>query len=135
MGTAGGEHVGSLGMDNSLWQICALGGAWDVAYESVQLDNFQEALDDFDKDDSEPDVNESNDLPKPQTEAETLTSYLCQLPASEMAGYVSSMIVDSPRRADSALVSFQKLTNSQQRVIQGALLSLERLVEVQRRLG
>ncbi|KAL7536286.1 hypothetical protein ACHAXR_007054 [Thalassiosira sp. AJA248-18] len=134
--TSGGGHVGSLGMDNSLWQLCALGGAWDVAYESVELDKFQDAFEDFETDsDDYQERDESSDVPKPQAEAEMLTSYLCHLSASEIAGYVSCLVIDSPRRSDSALESFQKLTNSQQRVIQGALLSLERLVEVQRRLG
>jgi len=136
--TDGGEHVGSLGMDNSLWQLCALGGAWDVAYESSELDKFQDAFADFEGEDDglvDEEKDDSIKIPKPQTEAETLTSYLCQFSPSEMAGYVSSLVVDAPRRADSALESFQKLTHSQQRVVQGALLSLERLVEVQRRLG
>ena len=137
--TDGGEHVGSLGMDNSLWQLAALGGAWDIAYESAELDKFNDALADFGSDDEadqeEEEDTDSSDLPKPQIEAETLTNYLCQLSASEMAGYVSSLVIDAPRRADSALESFQKLSYSQQRVVQGALLSLERLVEVQRRLG
>ena len=129
-------HVGSLGLDNSLWQICALGGAFDVAYESSELDRFQDTLADF-EDDPAKDESSAVDsgVPKPQREAEALVNQLCQLSASEMAGYISSLVVDSPRRSDSALQSFQKLTYPQQRAVQGALLSLERLVEVQRRLG
>lgn len=133
--TSGGGHVGMLGMDNSLWQMCALGGAWDVAYESVELDNFQDALAGFDEDVDDTEKDDFDGVPKPQKEAETLTSYLCQLSASEMAGYICSLVVDAPRRADSALESFQKLTPSQQRAFQGALQSLERLVEVQRKFG
>ena len=134
--TSGGEHVGSLGLDNSLWQICALGGAFDVAYESSELDRFQDTLADF-EDDPAKDESSAVDsgVPKPQREVEALVNQVCQLSASEMAGYISSLVVDSPRRSDSALQSFQKLTYPQQRAVQGALLSLERLVEVQRRLG
>jgi superfamily II RNA helicase len=133
--TSGGEHVGSLGMDNSLWQICALGGAWDVANKSSEVDKFQEALDDFEEVSGGQGVDELTVVPKPQMEAGVLTNYLCRLTASEMAGYVSSLVVDAPRRSDSALANFQKLTLPQQRVVQTVLLSLERLVEVQRRLG
>jgi len=133
--TDGGQHVGSIGLDNSLWQLCALGGAWDVAYESIELDRFQDALQEFDEEYNDENTVDDSDMPKPQVEAETLTDYLCQLSASELAGYVSSLNADAPRQSDSALESFQKLSYSQQRAVQGALLSLERLVEVQRRLG
>jgi hypothetical protein len=135
--TDGGRHAGSLRVDNSLWLLCALAGAWDVAYESSELDKFREAFSDFEEDgsDEDSDETESSDIPKPQLEVESLTIHLCQLSPSEMAGYVSSLVVDAPRRSDSALESFQKLTHSQQRVVQGALLSLERLVEVQRKVG
>lgn len=135
--TEGGRHVGSIGMDNSLWVICSLGGAWDVEYVSQELDNFEDALANFEKECplGEQEEEEPNDIPKPQREAETLTDYLCDMNPSEIAGYVSSLVVDSPRRAASALESFQKLTHAQQRAVQGALLALERLVEVQRRMG
>ena len=134
--TSGGEHVGNLGLDNSLWQICALGGAFDVAYESSELDRFQDTLADFEENLSKDESSAVGlGVPKPQREADALVHHLCQLSASEMAGYVSSLVVDSPRRSDSALESFQKLTYPQQRAVQGALLSLERLVEVQRRFG
>jgi superfamily II RNA helicase len=132
--TSGGEHVGSLGLDNSLWQLCALGGAWDVAYISSGLDRFQDSLADFEEEDREKE-DAFSAVPKPQVEADALVNHLCQLSASEMAGYVSSLVVDAPRGSDSALVSFHKLTHPQQRAVQGALLSLERLVEVQRIFG
>jgi hypothetical protein len=115
-----------------LWQICALGGAWDVANLSSEVDKFQDALENFEEVKNSDDL---NGVPKPQMEAELLTTYLCQLTASEMAGYISSLVVDAPRRSDSALSNFQKLSIPQQRVVQTALLSLERLVEVQRRIG
>jgi superfamily II RNA helicase len=100
------------------------------------LDKFQNAFATFDYNvGDEPKEECESFISKPQAEAEALTKYLCDLDAGEMAGYVSSLVVDTPRRADSALESFQKLTHKQQRVVQGALLSLERLVEVQRRSG
>jgi hypothetical protein len=138
--TSGGEHIGNLGMDNSLWMVSALGGAWDVAYESSDLDKFyDDPLDSYfgqDADDVGNAVEEEDStIPKPQLEAVTLSRELCELNAGEMAGYVSSLVVDAPRQAGSAVESFQKLTSKQQRVVQGALLSLERLVEVQRRSG
>ncbi len=133
--TSGGEHVGSLGMDNSLWQICALGGAWDVANKSFEVDKFQDAMNDFEAVTGGKESDDLTAIPKPQMEAEVLTDHLCRLTASEMAGYVSSLVVDAPRRSDSSLANFQKLTLPQQRVVQTVLLSLERLVEVQRRFG
>ena len=138
--TPGGKHVGSLGMDNSLWVLSALGGAWDVAYESAELDKFQDhddPLDDYDIEEiEERSVDEEHgSMPKPQIEADTLIRELCDLDAGEMAGYVSSLVVDAPRHAGSAVESFTKLTSKQQRVVQAALSSLERLVEVQRRFG
>jgi superfamily II RNA helicase len=140
--TSGGEHVGNLGMENSLWVLSALGGAWDVAYESVELDKFQDPFNDsvdndFDvkTDDASVDGEGITHMPKPQSEANTLTRELCDLNAGEIAGYISSLVVDAPRQANSVVESFQKLTHRQQRVVQGALLSLERLVEVQRIKG
>lgn len=139
----GGSHVGGLGMDNSLWTLTALGGAFDVAYESAELDKFQDALSflgiEEDNNDEEDDIEEDSDdfvnIPKPQRESEKLVRDLCELSASEMAGYVSALVIDAPRQADSALASFQKLTYNQQRVVQGALLSMERLNEVQRKFS
>eukprot|EP00956_Cyclotella_meneghiniana_P008802 scaffold12069_cov45-Cyclotella_meneghiniana.AAC.2 len=138
--TPGGKHVGSLGMDNSLWVLSALGGAWDVAYESAELDKFQDhddPLDDYDIEEiEERSADEKHgSMPKPQIEADTLIRELCGLDAGEMAGYVSSLVVDAPRHAGSAVESFTKLTSKQQHVVQAALVSLERLVEVQRRFG
>ncbi|KAL7498164.1 hypothetical protein ACHAWT_007844 [Skeletonema menzelii] len=141
--SSGGTHVGGLGMDNSLWTLTALGGAFDVAYESAELDKFQDALSflgiEDDGDDNDDEIEEDSDefvnIPKPQRESEKLVRDLCELSASEMAGYVSALVIDAPRQADSAIASFQKLTYNQQRVVQGALLSMERLNEVQRKFS
>ena len=139
----GGTHVGGLGMDNSLWTVAALGGAFDVAYESAELDRFNDALSDLGIDD---DTNDEEDgtfdyeddfvnIPKPQRESEKLVRDLCKLSPSEMAGYVSALVIDAPRQSDSAIESFQKLTYDQQRAVQGALLAMERLSEVQRKFS
>ncbi len=141
--SSGGTHVGGLGMDNSLWTLTALGGAFDVAYESSELDKFQDALSflgiEDDSNEEEDEIEEDSDefvnIPKPQRESEKLVRDLCELSASEMAGYVSALVIDAPRQADSAIASFQKLTYNQQRVVQGALLSMERLNEVQRKFS
>jgi superfamily II RNA helicase len=141
--SSGGTHVGGLGMDNSLWTLAALGGAFDVAYESAELDKFQDALSFLGIDDGSTDeddeIEEDNDdlvnIPKPQRESEKLVRDLCDLSPSEMAGYVSALVIDAPRQSDSAIVSFQKLSYPQQRVVQGALLAMERLTEVTRKFS
>jgi len=141
--SSGGTHVGGLGMDNSLWTLTALGGAFDVAYESAELDKFQDALSflgiEDDSNDEDDEIEEDSDdfvnIPKPQRESEKLVKELCELSASEMAGYVSALVIDAPRNSDSAIASFQKLTYNQQRVVQGALLAMERLNEVQRKFS
>ena len=137
--SAGGTHVGGLGMDNSLWTLSALGGAFDVTYESIELDKFHDALsflgiDDDDGTDEDNRIEEDN-IPKPQRESEKLVRDLCDLSASEMAGYVSALVIDAPRQSDSTIESFQKLSYPQQRAVQGALLALERLSEVQRKFS
>ena len=135
--TEGGRHVGSLGAENSLWQMSALGGAWDVNGESQDLDLFREAFADFEDDhiDQEFQPSKTSEVAKPQLEANMLTSDLCQLSPAEMAGYVSSLVTDARRNSVSAIESFAKLTENQQRVVQGALLSLERMMEVQHKCG
>lgn len=127
--TDGGEHVGSLQGENALWSLCALGGAWDCQ-GVVRWTAIQYALSLCGED-----LSQQNEVPKPQQEAEQLLDNLCDMTAPELAGYVSSLCIDFSRRTDSALGAFQKLTYSQQRAVQGALLSLERLSEVQRALG
>lgn len=39
--TTGGENVGLLGLDNALWFLTAMGGAWDVTGASAELDKFK----------------------------------------------------------------------------------------------
>ncbi len=144
--TIAGDNVGALGLDNSLWILVAMGGAWDVKGDSAKLDEFKIAMRDLDSfSDSEGiDIDENNEfssemslsekseVPLPQSEAATLVSLLRSLEPSEIAGYVSCLVSDSFRGGNgSALTYFQNLSSTQQRVIQSSLTSLERLMEVQ----
>jgi len=152
--TTAGENVGLLGLDNALWVLTAMGGAWDVVGASADLDRFKtemSSLDDFGEDDygifENNDVKvekasnanqggkDSNvkDVPFPQSEAFTLTTQLRNLQPSEVAGYVSCLVADGGRRDGntSVLAAFQQLTPAQQRVVQSSLLAMERLTEIQ----
>ena len=140
--TQAGVNIGMLGFENSLWGLVAIGGAWDVAGVSASLDDFKDALDDFETDmfydDDNSDVVIAKDtkesvLPKPQQEAETLLNQLRELTPSELAGYVSCLVSEEKRGAPSIVESFQRLRPRQQRAIQSSLLVLERLMEVQKR--
>ena len=159
--TTAGENVGLLGLDNALWFLTALGGAWDQVGASDELDKFKTSLNDvYDVDlameddfglfsdddlnieteeatnsnsDKEEDIESIVTVPLPQSEASTLTDQLRNLDPSEIAGYVSSLVADGGRRdgGTSVLAAFQQLSPSQQRVVQSSLLALERLTEVQ----
>ena len=142
--TQAGKNIGMLGMDNSLWGLVAMGGAWDVANESAELDDFRSAMESFESDeddsfDATPLEEESNGLSdkisKPQKEAEVLISLLRDLTPHELAGYVSCLVSEGSRGSSSVVESFMKLTPAQQPVIQRCLLSLERLMDVQKRLS
>jgi len=138
--TTAGEDVAMLGLDNSLWVLVAMGGAWDVKGDSSKLDEFKTAMRDFDIFDDEHanDISQEseNSIPLPQSEAATLISLLRSLEPSEIAGYVSCLIADGFRGGNgSALTYFQNLSSTQQRVIQNSLASLERLVEVQNKFS
>jgi superfamily II RNA helicase len=150
--TIAGENVAGLGFDNSLWLLVAMGGAWDVKGDSSKIDEFKMAMDSFQSFDieEEEEGNDSNDsvlqaqadLPSnesdniksslAQSEVAALVDLLRSLDPSEMAGYVSCLVVDGFRgNNNSALSYFQNISPIQQRVIQSSLNSLERLVEVQ----
>ncbi len=148
--TIAGDNIASLGLDNSLWILVAMGGAWDVTGDSAKLDEFRMAmknLDSFDGNFYEDDVslnseaiaddkNTSNELPLPQLEAATLVDLLRTFEPSEMAGYVSCLVADGFRGGNGSVVSyFQNLSPTQQKVIQSSLTSLERLMEVQNKFS
>ena len=131
--TTAGENVGLLGLDNALWFLAAMGGAWDVVGASDELDKFKTEMNNIVYDDSVrlkddyglfdddpiPNTEESKDddegatpnaeLPSdtvslPQSEAATLTDQLLNLDPSEIAGYVSCLVADGGRRDGNASV-------------------------------
>ena len=145
--TTGGENIAVLGLDNSLWILVAMGGAWDVKGDYTKIDEFKLAMKSFESFDGENDEDKDidgvskimstkiTDKPKislPLKKVATLVDLLCSLEPSKMAGYVSCLVTDGFRgRNGSALTYFQYLSPTQQRVIQSTLTSLKRLVEVQ----
>jgi len=148
--TQPGINVGMLGFENSLWGLVAMGGTWDIAYESKELDNFKNAMDEFsaesdveqedwytDPDDLTGDTDVSRDgVSIAQTESETLVSLIRALSPSELAGYVSCLVADSARGGAASVVeSFQRLDFAQQRAIQSSLLAMDRLMEVQKKFS
>ena len=147
--TQAGVNIGMLGLENSLWALVAMGGAWDVVGVSKSLDEFKAAMEDFDEDfdlnfydnqdeeKSEAITTAQEDLsllPKPQEEAMSLLSQIRSLTPSELAGYVSCLVSEG-YRGSSIVESFQRLKPRQQRVIQSSLLVLERLMEVQKQFS
>lgn len=140
--------MGLLGLENSLWCLVAMGGAWDILWESAGVDKFRSAMRDFegidqsssdlfyddDTESSAPGI-ESDDagdgMLRPQREAATLVSLLRDLEPCELAGYVSCLVANSSRGGNSILSSFHKLSPELQQVIQSSNLAMERFVEVQ----
>jgi len=158
--TTAGENVGLLGLDNALWFLTAMGGAWDVVGASTELDKFKiemNKLDSYDasmlleddlglfeddtsvnfpEDEIDEEVKNVDTVSLPQIEASTLTDQLRNLEPSEIAGYVACLVADSNRGGNiSVLAAFQQLSSAQQRVVQSSLLSLERLTEVQNKFS
>lgn len=131
--TPAGVNVGMLGLENSLWCLVAMGGAWDVAGASSNLDTFRNAMGDDDTDWYDKSAESPPIALKSQQEAEAIVTQLRQMPPEEVAGYVSCLISENGRGAGASVVEqFQRLEISQQRLIQSALLSMERLYEVQK---
>jgi len=134
--TPAGLNIGMLGFDNALWCLVAMGGAWDVVGASSKLDEYRDAMTAFESDGDWYDDITVADVPKSQEEASELCSLLQSMKPSELAGYVSSLLVENSRGGGSSVVeTFQRLSPLQQRAIQKALLCLERLVEVQKTMS
>eukprot|EP00559_Dactyliosolen_fragilissimus_P008276 CAMPEP_0184859424 /NCGR_PEP_ID=MMETSP0580-20130426/4425_1 /TAXON_ID=1118495 /ORGANISM="Dactyliosolen fragilissimus" /LENGTH=1354 /DNA_ID=CAMNT_0027356049 /DNA_START=127 /DNA_END=4188 /DNA_ORIENTATION=+ len=148
--TVAGENVGLLGLENSLWVLVAMGGAWDVEWKSLEIDRFKSESDFFyeTQNDSNNNLNENQSevvsmngkngieikrsTPEPQREAAKLVSLLRSLDSSEIAGYVSCLVDEGKRGGSSSTLQiFNSLTLRQQELVQTSLGSLDRLIEVQ----
>ena len=139
--TQAGVNLGMLAFENSLWALVAMGGTWDVVGASSRLDKFRRAMDEFEDVDwyssgeetGNPREETQSGISLSEEEASDLTRLLRNLTPEELAGYVSTLIADSSRGGGQSVVElFQQLSASQQRVIQKALLVMERLAEVQK---
>ena len=161
--TDAGENVGLLGLDNSLWGLVALGGAWDVEWNSDNIDKFHAEMQSFFSDDNDDDIDslfgdgdmgslfgsdeneEKKDgdkdtdsgLPKPQVEAARLISLLRSLEPSEMAGYVSCIIAEDSGRSSGSMMShmYEDMSPTQRDVFQSSMVAIERLEEVQKKFS
>ena len=128
--TPAGTNVAMLGLENSLWCVAAVGGAWDVESASSRLDQVRQS---FIEGGEESLLYEANPVPKPRQEAENLLTMLRGLSASELAGYISALVSENSRSSATSVVDmFQRLTPAQQRVVQSSLLVMDRLMEVQK---
>ena len=59
--TTGGENIAVLGLDNSLWILVAMGGAWDVKGDYTKIDEFKLAMKSFESFDGENDEDKDID--------------------------------------------------------------------------
>lgn len=135
--TSAGKNVAMLGFENSLWSLVAMGGAWDVVGSSSRLDDTRKYIQTLDGESSEwydvTEMTQDPEIPQPQREALDLVSLLRTMSPSEIAGYVSGLVAEGSRPNGPTLVElFQRISPLQQRVLQKSLLSLERLMEVQK---
>jgi len=144
--TPAGVNVGMLGFENSLWALVAMGGAWDVIGASSNLDRFHKAMEAFEPDEDDDlwyddssekeatsNLEDTDEAPVAQQEAEKLLSLIRTMTPAELAGYVAAIVAESSRGSGASVVElFHGLTHLQQRVVQASLQSLERLSEVQK---
>ena len=128
--TSAGMNVGMLGFENSLWALVAIGGAWPVPDDPLISAGVEES-EAWDGDREVETIHEQ--AIKPRIEAEQLVSHLCEMDPAEFAGYISAIVAESSRSQNGpeVLELYRELTAAQQRVVQGALESLDRLMEVQ----
>lgn len=140
--THGGKTVGRLSLDNSLWALVAMGGAWDVVGASAKLNEYRQAMYEFEKDELYPEsiMNDpSVALIPPQEflpaedEATKLRQLLLSLPSAELAGYISCLVTErNDREGSGMLEAFHRLSVQQQRVIENSLTVMERFMQVQK---
>lgn len=140
--THGGRTVGRLSLDNSLWALVAMGGAWDVVGASAKLNEYRQAMYEFEKEELYPEsiMNDPSvamlppqDFLSAEDEATKLRQLLLSLPSSELAGYISCLVTErSDREGSGMLETFHRLSVQQQRVIESSLLVMERFVQVQK---
>ena len=115
-------------------------GTWDVNYNSKELDIIRDSFNDIFDDGYDINGNHDNnniDSNPHIEEAETHLSNLLSLTPSELAGYVSILVAEEQRRGgnDNLIIHLDRLTKSQQRIIQSYMLSAERFMEVQKKFN
>ena len=145
--TKAGEDIGLLNFNNALWALVALGGAWDVKYQSHRLDELQRSFEllygESEEDEAGGQREKANedsldgsamDKQLPLQEAKELVANLRDLSASEMAGYVSCLVSEGSRDGSNTYTYdyLEKLSRPQQSAIRNSILAAERLLEVQR---
>jgi hypothetical protein len=112
--TVAGEQVGLLGLENSLWNLVALGGVWEVA-----------TAHDGDDDDIE------NYVPSEQM-ARGIVENLLALSPSQLAGFVSCLVPMNSRGSGATMIQqFQMLEPAQQEAIRKAFTVSDRMLERQ----
>jgi hypothetical protein len=60
--TTAGENIGLLGLDNALWFLSAMGGAWDVTGASTELDKLKIEMKKLDSYDTSMVLDDDSDL-------------------------------------------------------------------------
>jgi superfamily II RNA helicase len=140
--THGGQTVGRLSLDNSLWALVAMGGAWDVVGVSDKFNAFRKEMYDFEQDELYPESIMSDPsvaIIPPQEflsandEAAKLRRLLLNLPSAELAGYISCLVSERSDRENSGMLdTFHRLSVQQQRVIESSLTVMERFMQVQK---
>ena len=143
--TVAGENIGLLHFDNSLWVLIAMGGAWDVNWESkldytsdmgdsLMNEEVVESSVDNEMETTKLGERESikDESPKPQIEALSLISLLREMEPNELAGYFSCLVNNRGRDNEPFDIdSFYNLTPLQQKGVQYLLISKERLNDIQ----
>lgn len=111
--TIAGEQVGMLGFENSLWNLVALGGAWEVEEKLTQEGEILSSA-------------SSRDI------VETLLS----LSPSQLAGFVSCLVPQNSRESNASMLQqFQQLDSRLQQTIRQAFTVSDRMSEIQRANG